>query len=176
MTVLLIVLGVFVLLFCAVALRGAPYVPTHASSLRVLFDELVPLTKDDLLVDIGSGDGIVLRAAARRGARALGYELNPVLVVISRLLAVKYGGRIKTQLSDFWGASFPAETTVVYTFGESRDIEKMYQKVVWEAARLNKRVRFVSYGFELKNVQPVAHKHAMNVYEVTPLQPAEAQV
>lgn len=176
MTTLLIVAGVLILLFGAVALRGAPYVPTHASSLRVLFDELVPLTKDDLLVDIGSGDGIVLRAAASHGARAFGYELNPVLVVISRVLGAKYGGRVKTQLADFWGASFPAGTTVVYTFGESRDIEKMYQKVVREAARLNTPLRFVSYGFELKNAQSIAHKHAMNVYEVTPLQPAEAQV
>ena len=176
MSALLIVAGVVIVLFCAVALRGAPYVPTHASSLNVLFDELAPLTKSDLLVDIGSGDGIVLRAAAKRGARAVGYELNPVLVVISRLLALRYGGRVETRLADFWRVKFPEGTTIVYTFGETRDIEKMYQKAVSEAERLGTPLRFVSYGFALKDVSPILSKHAMNVYEITPLQAAEAQV
>lgn len=167
--VFVIVLVVF-LLFSIVVFRGAPYIPTHPSSLNVLFDELVHVTRDDLLIDIGSGDGSVLRAAAKRGASALGYELNPLLVLATKLLSLKYGSRVKVRAADFWHVKFPAETTIVYTFGESRDIQRMYEKVAQEAARLQKSLCFVSYGFTVAGEEPIAQGHAMSVYRITPLQ------
>ena len=76
-----------VLLFGFVAFTGAPYVPSRRRDLQKAFDELYRLKKTDMLVDIGSGDGVVLREASRRGARAIGYELQPLLVLISRWLS-----------------------------------------------------------------------------------------
>ncbi len=168
MAVILAITGGVVLLFLITALRGAPYVPTHRSSLSILFDELLPVSEKDLVVDIGSGDGVVLRAAAQRGARALGYELNPVLVGISKALSIRYGMRVTIRFADFWLVEFPPETTVVYTFGETRDIVRMYQKVANEAVRLQKTIHFVSYAFTIDGVTPIRSKHAMNVYRVSP--------
>lgn len=170
MSVLIVVFSVVALLFILVVLRGAPYVPTHPSSLNVLFDELLEVSDKDLVIDIGSGDGSVLRAAAKRGAHGLGYEINPVLVVISKILSVRYGARVRVKIADFWYVTFPPETTIVYTFGESRDIERMYKKVADEAARLRKPLRFVSYGFTVDGVEPVRQAHAMSIYQVDPLQ------
>lgn len=161
---------VVLLVFCLTTLRGAPYVPTHSSALNVLFDELLDIGKDDLVIDIGSGDGTVLRAAARRGASALGYEINPFLVAVSRLLSYRHKHLIHIKLADFWQVKFPSKTTIVYTFGESRDIQKMYNKVQRESTRLAKPLRFVSYGFTIDGVEPLAKKAAMTIYQVTPLQ------
>ena len=158
-------------LFGFVVLRGAPYVPTKKRDLERAFDELYPIGKADVLVDIGSGDGVVLRQAARRGARAIGYELNPVLVVISKLLARPYGSLIKVRLADFWLTQLPADVTIVYTFGESRDIRKMYNKVVQEATRLHKTIYFMSYGFSVPTITPVARNKVAYLYEASPLQP-----
>lgn len=169
---LLIWIAVGILVFFGfVVLRGAPYVPTKKRDLERAFDELYPIGKTDVLVDIGSGDGVVLRQAAKRGARAVGYELNPILVLISKLLARPYGSLIKVRLVDFWLTQLPADVTIVYTFGESRDIGKMYNKVVQEATRLHKTIYFMSYGFSVPTIPPVARNKVAYLYEASPLQP-----
>ena len=62
------------------AFTGAPYVPSHRRDVARAFRELYSLDANDVLVDIGSGDGVVLRQASQRGARAVGYEIHPLLV------------------------------------------------------------------------------------------------
>lgn len=163
------------LLFGFVVFRGAPYVPSKKRDLEEALDSLVTLGKNDLLVDIGSGDGIVLRQAARRGAKAVGYELNPLLVLISNLLSRK-NPNVKTYLADFWNVSLPDETTVVYVFGESRDIVKMAAKVEREAARIKRPLWFISYGFQLPGREAVKRTGTHFLYRVEPLQPTKAQV
>lgn len=153
-----------ILVFGFVVFRGAPYVPSRKKELVRAFNELYPLDEYDVLIDIGSGDGVVLREAARQGARAIGYELNPILVLISRMLS-RHQPRIKTYLADFWFVQLPSETTVVYVFGESRDITKMASKVAQEAKRLNKPLAFISYGFAVPNIQHVKKVGAYYLYQ-----------
>src|SRR5690606_15669271 len=87
--------------FGFVAFRGAPYVPSHRKYARLALTKLYRLQPDDVLVDLGSGDGRILRLVSERGARAIGYELNPVLVVISRLLA-RGDKNQSIKLADMW--------------------------------------------------------------------------
>lgn len=56
------------------------------------------------LVDIGSGDGRIVIAAAKEGFPAVGYELNPWLVWYSRYRAWREGvhGSAKFYISDLW--------------------------------------------------------------------------
>lgn len=168
----LAVVGVFLL----TALVGAPYVPTQQRELAEAFDELRPLGKGDVVLDIGSGDGVVLRAAALRGAQAVGYELNPLLVVISRLRVRQVKPRPRVELRNLWAAQFPDDVTVVYTFGESRDITKLYRKVEQEATRLGRPLEFVSYGFAVPGVEPVRQHRAHFLYHVSPLHLEKPQV
>ncbi|MDB5186842.1 MAG: hypothetical protein JWM07_314 [Candidatus Saccharibacteria bacterium] len=162
-----------VVIFGFVVFRGAPYVPSRKKELAKAFDELYRLSAKDVLVDIGSGDGIVLREAAKRQARAIGYELNPVLVVISQMLSRRQP-LVETCLADFWFVRLPPETTVVYVFGESRDITKMAKKVADEAKRLKKTLAFISYGFVVPGQTPVKKVGAYYLYRFTPLQTDEA--
>lgn len=143
---------VIVLIFLGVVLRGAPYLPSHRSDLKQAFSELYPIGKSDVLVDIGSGDGVVLRLAASHGAKAIGYEINPILVLVSRLLCVNLP-HAQTRWRDFWQTSLPSEVTVVYVFGESRYIKKMAQYVKDEAGRLQKPICLISYGFEVPGLK-----------------------
>lgn len=172
----LVLIGSVIVLFGFVVFRGAPYVPSKRNVLDRTFRELYPLGEDDLLVDIGSGDGVVLRAAAARGARAVGYELNPLLVWLSRFLSRRYSDSVRVKLADFWHVSVPDETTIVYTFGESRDIKKMYAKVATEATRLGRPLYFMSYGFAVPDVLAAAHNASCFLYKVEPLQVKKAQV
>lgn len=166
----LVLLGGFMVAF------GAPYVPTKPKELRRLFDELYEVRPEDCLVDIGSGDGVVLREFMRRGGRrAIGYEINPILVLISNFISRRDPG-IKTHLANFWRIEFPSDTTIVYIFGDARDIRRMQRKIQAEATRLGRSLHVISYGFQLPDQKPVKHRGAHFLYTVAPLQGKKAQV
>lgn len=158
-----------VMLFGFVVFFGAPYVPSKRSEVKRAFTELYPLGENDLLVDIGSGDGVVLRQTAARGAKAVGYEINPLLVFISRWLS-RSSSKVTVYLASFWRAEFPAETTVVYVFGDSRDIAKMTRKVEEEAARLGRSLYFISYAIAVPGRMPEKQVGAHYLYKLEPLQ------
>ena len=60
----------------------APYYPTPDSVIERML-ELAHVDASTVLYDLGCGDGRVLCAAARRGAKGVGYELDPILVAQS---------------------------------------------------------------------------------------------
>ena len=79
------------LLFCFVfylmlqSLFGVPYVPSSAKQVRAALAQLD--LKGKKFVDLGSGDGMVVLSAAHLGADAHGVEINPILVLASKLRA-----------------------------------------------------------------------------------------
>lgn len=161
-----------VFFFGLVVFRGAPYVPTKKRPLQNAFNNLYRLSSKDLLVDIGSGDGLVLREAASKGARAVGYELNPLLVIISWILS--RNSLITIHLADYQKAVFPKETTIVYTFGDSRDIARMYAKTVQTALNLKKDLYFMSFAFSVPDVPYLKHDGQFYLYKIKYLHASEA--
>ncbi len=59
--------------------------------------EMAKVTPADFVIDLGSGDGRNVIAAAKLGARALGVEYNPDMVALSRRLAQEAGVADKAQ-------------------------------------------------------------------------------
>lgn len=167
MTFLLWSLGIILAVFLLTVFRGAPYVPSRSRDIERAFDELYPLKNTDTLVDIGSGDGRVCLDAAKRGARAIGYEINPFLVLLSRWRA-RGMSRVKFLLADFWSVELPSGVTVVYTFGDARDIQKMADWVAAQADRLSKPIHFLSYAFEVQGRTPLKRNSIYFLYEIKP--------
>lgn len=167
--------AVLVLLFGVVAFRGAPYVPSRKRYLKEAFIKLYPLGPSDTLVDLGSGGGVVLREASNMGARSVGYEINPILVLVSRFLSRKQK-RVSVRLTDMWLAKFPSDVTVVYIFGVERDMQKVVNLVQKEATRLQRILYLISYGNEVKGIFASKHVGAYHLYVFNPLQPLKAQV
>lgn len=157
-----------VLLFGFVVFRGAPYVPSHRKDVAKAFDDLYKVGSKDTVIDIGSGDGVILRMAAKRGARAVGYELNPALVMISRFLS-RRDKNVQTYLSDFWFAKLPQDTTLVYVFAVERDIKKLAAKLQVEADRLGHSFYVISYGSAFTEPAPVRTLRAHHLFEFRPL-------
>lgn len=160
-----------ILIFGLVVARGAPYVPSHRRFVRLAFTKLYKLSSKDVVVDLGSGDGLVLRIAAEKASRAIGYELNPILVAISKVLAWN-NHRIETKIADFWLVDLPPETTVIYVFAVTRDITKLERKLQESVDLWGHSVSVVTYGAQLKNKQPVEilHAHSLYVFDPQPLQ------
>lgn len=154
---------------------GAPYVPVRIKHLRLAFDELYQLKESDLLLDLGSGDGKVLREVARRGASAVGYELNPLLVLISACLGLKVPHQ-HTQLANIWTSPFPQDTTIVYIFSDSRDIRRMERRIRHESQRLGRSLYVLSYGFTLPGFDVIGEAGVHTLYKTRALQTKKPQV
>jgi SAM-dependent methyltransferase len=154
---------------------GAPYVPAKLRHVRLAFDELYPISPDDVLVDLGSGDGKVLREVSRRGGRAVGVELNPILAAVSRLMS-RADKAVSVRLGSMWLMPFPADTTVVYIFGTSRDIGRIERKISKESARLKRPLYVLSYGFKLPHARLVKQNSMHHLYKITPLQSKKHKV
>src|SRR5690606_32025475 len=77
--------------------------------------EMAKVTPKDFVVDLGSGDGRTVIAAARDfGARALGVEYNPKMVELSRRSAAAAGvaERARFQRADIFAFDFSRATVV----------------------------------------------------------------
>ena len=68
-----------------------PYVPTPYEVVEKML-EMAQVKKGDVVYDLGSGDGrIVIAAVKKYGVRAVGFEINPERVKLSRELIKKEG-------------------------------------------------------------------------------------
>ena len=87
--------------------KDVVWVPTPEPMVEKMLD-LAGVTPQDFVVDLGSGDGRNVIAAAKRGARALGVEYNPDMVDLSKRNAEKAGVGDKAQFvkGDMYEADF----------------------------------------------------------------------
>lgn len=146
--------------FAIVLLFGAPYVPTLKSQqLDAL--SLLQLKPGQTLLELGSGDGRMLRAAAKQGIYAVGYELNPILVLISYIVCFKYRTHIRIHWGSFWSAKWPT-TDGIYVFLHTRFMSRLDKKIIQECNRKN--VKVVSYAFEIPGKPISKTKDALYLY------------
>jgi SAM-dependent methyltransferase len=96
--------------------KDVVWVPTSPELVEKMLD-LAKVTPKDYVIDLGSGDGRNVIAAAKRGARALGVEFNPDMVALSRRLAAEAGVADKATFvqGDMFEADF-SEATVMAMF------------------------------------------------------------
>lgn len=173
MTIIVATIIFLTIAFGFVVFWGAPYVPSHRREAEKAFEVLWPLSKKDLLVDLGSGDGVILRLAARKGAKAIGYELNPLLVLLSRLLSRRFS-IVEVHTANFWQRHLPKKTTVVYVFSVTRDMAKLEAKLQAEANYQGRAFQLVLYAMKLPTKKPAGIHRAHTLYMFTPLHSPEA--
>ena len=147
-------------LFGFVLFYGAPYLPTLRRQSEAALD-LLDLKKGQTLYELGCGDGRVLKLAARRGLKAVGYELNPLLVAAAWLNTLRYRRRVKVIWGNFWNADLkPADG--IYVFLLDRFMEKLDGKLRRDAAAGTK---VASYAFEIPGKKPSKQKAGVFLYK-----------
>ena len=70
--------------------KDVVWVPTPQVLVEKMLD-MAKVTPQDLVIDLGSGDGRTVITAAKRGANAIGVEYNPDMVALSQRNAAKEG-------------------------------------------------------------------------------------
>jgi SAM-dependent methyltransferase len=120
LTIIFIILNLlFALLIFFLTLAfitGAPFVPStgKVTAKMIEFGGIKPGMK---VYDLGSGDGRLLFAAARLGATAVGFEINPFLVFLTRIriLLSPYRKSVKVCWKNFWTADI-CDADVIFVY------------------------------------------------------------
>lgn len=152
-------LFVVILCFGFVILFGAPYLPTLKKQKAIALD-LLSLKPGQTMLELGSGDGRVMKAAAERGIYSIGYELNPILVIISWVVTIKYRDKIKIKWGNYWTKNWQ-EADGVYIFLHTDYMKKLDKKM----ANTGKKMKLVSVTYKIPNKKPVKVKNGVFLYQ-----------
>ena len=155
----LLAIGV-VLIFSFVILFGAPFLPTLKARTSDALD-LLDLMPGQTLLELGSGDGRILRAAAERGIHAIGYELNPLLALWSILRSWKYRRLIRVHWGNYWHKNWPS-TDGIYVFLLNPYMKKLDTKIIQTYPE--KRLKVVSFAFEIPGKSVTQTKNGLFLY------------
>jgi 16S rRNA A1518/A1519 N6-dimethyltransferase RsmA/KsgA/DIM1 with predicted DNA glycosylase/AP lyase activity len=156
---LLVISAGIILLFGFVVLRGAPYLPTMTSKIEVSLD-LLNLVPGEVLLELGSGDGSVLIAAAKRGLKGVGYELNPLLVIVSKIRCRKYKN-VDIIWGDYWQKQWP-DSDGLFVFLLDKYMKKLDNKVIQYKSETP--YRLVSNTFEIPGKTPSKSVDGIHLY------------
>ena len=129
-----------------------PYVQTPAPVVEAML-ALAEVGPDDVVYDLGAGDGRIVIAAARwRGARGVGIEIDPDLVRQARLAAERAGlaDRVRFETRDLFTADLRAATVV--TLYLSPDLNARLRPRL--LAELRPGARIVSHQFPMADWTP----------------------
>ena len=150
-TLVLIVLVLTIGGFAVGGIAGAPWVPTFRKDIHALLDDC-GLKKSGKLIELGCGDGRLVKAAAKRGIQVTGYEINPLLFLFAWARNLGYPNA-HVRLGNFWNKDW-SQADAVITFLIPRSMGKIEAKAEKE---LKPDSRLISYVFPLPNKKP-AHK------------------
>jgi precorrin-6B methylase 2 len=152
-------LGIWVLWTSVI---GAPWVPTSRARVRKIL-ELAQVTENDVVMDLGSGDGrIPIIAAKEYGARSIGIEIDPLRVFWSRMAIRRRGLKSKAKVirGNFFSQNL-ADATVV-TIYQTTDVNKQLKEKL--STELKPGTRVVSNSFEFVGWTPKSTTKKPDLY------------
>ena len=130
---------------------NAPYIPTSEAIVDRML-ELAEVGPDDVVYDLGCGDGRILVTAAKRyGCRCFGFDINPDRVAEARENA-NLGGveqLVTIEQKDILTLDL-SEATVVTMYL----LPKLNAKLIPQLDKLRPGARVVSHAFEIEGLVP----------------------
>ena len=130
--------------------KDVVWVPTPPELVDKMLD-MAKVTPQDVVIDLGSGDGRNVIAAAKRGAHAFGFEYNPDMVALSRRLAKEAGvaDRATFIQGDMYEADI-SKATVLALFLLPSNLDKLAPKFL----ALKPGTRIVNNTFNVTGWEP----------------------
>lgn len=155
---LLLITGVFIFLACLFVLIGniiinlytrVPYAPTPKNTIEKILD-LIHVRPGERLYDLGAGDGRVLFAAEKRGARARGFELSPFSYIRTAVKIKLTQSRAQIFFKNFFFADL-GDADIIFCFLVGAVMLKLEKKLQKE---LKPGAMVISYGFSFPGWKP----------------------
>lgn len=115
--------------FAVTVFFGAPFIPSFPKAVETIL-KLSNAGKGDKVIDLGSGDGRILIAFAKEGTSANGWEINPIMVLWSRIKIRNSGvsNLAHVHFGNFWTTDF-SKYDVAVVYGVSGIMKKLEFKI-----------------------------------------------
>lgn len=155
----------FFLFLCLSFVTGGPFVPSSKRAVEAMI-KLAEFSPGQTVIDVGSGDGRVLFAAAKAGAFTVGIEINPYLVLYTRFRAFfrPYRGRITVLWKNLWKADL-SKADVVFVYLIPWRMEDLAEKLETE---LRPGTMVISHSFifpqwKILRSDPIHHIYVYSI-------------
>ena len=181
-TILLLTVIIAAFFFLLDTFLELPYVPARSDKVLTII-KLANIKSGDIAIDLGSGDGRLLFAAAKEGAHAIGYEINPFLVLLTRIKAQLLhlrgggiappqrgkghlgGGQISVKRQNLWQADLK-DADVIFVYGRQKTMQK-FQDFVYKNARRGTRIIVNSdLTIPFPTKKPLKSKNGLFLYKI----------
>lgn len=142
------------------AFTGAPWVPTGKKTVQSML-EIANVGAGDVVFDLGSGDGRIIFAAARKGAKAIGIDINPLWIFWCRMMSLFYSFKdnVKFLHGNFFDHDLSnASVITMYLLQETN--ERIQNKLDSE---LEIGARVVSHVFTFPGWTPIREDKKTNI-------------
>jgi len=148
------------------ALHGLPPVPTKPERIRKAL-KLANLQPNEVLYDLGAGDGRVLLLAAREfGTKAIGIEVGPIQCawIWLRAIASGFGNQVQVKWANFYKADLH-DADVVFVYATSKEVLKLAPHL---EKQMKKGARVVSISADFPDWEPSAldNRELIFIYEM----------
>lgn len=181
LSIVLVIVSVLILfvlllfLFLAIdVFLDLPYVATKREKIETII-KLAQIKKAlgpeknrrrETVVDLGSGDGRLLLAAAQKGAISIGYEINPFLIFLTRL-RTRFGSAqvrdlISVKKQNLWKADLKV-ADIIFVYGRKKTMQK-FEDFVYKNAR--KRTRIIVNTNKFPSKRPVKSENGIFLYRI----------
>ena len=160
LSALIFLAAIFGIILYAMAF-GAPYAALAQNRIDTI-KELLKLKKGQKMVDLGSGDGRIVIAFARLGIESHGYEINPVLVMVSRLKIRRAGLEKKAfiHFKDFWVTNL-GDFDGVTLYGIAHIMKRLENKLKKE---LRPGSKIATNYFKFPSLKPIHMRNNVSLY------------
>ena len=132
------------------------YVPTPRKVVEEML-RMAELKPDDVVYDLGCGDGrIVIAAAQLRGVKAVGYDIDPERVKEARanVRAAGVEHLVRIEQADVFTLDLTGATVITLYLLPQLNVRLMPQ-----LARLRAGARILSHNFDMRGAKPVEVRH-----------------
>lgn len=158
-----IVLAFFAML--APGLWGAfttgPYVPSGKKRRESML-RLAKLQPDDVVYELGCGDGTLIFTAAKNVQKAVGYEISIPLVCFCWLRKFFTRSRAEVRLASIWSQNYQ-DADILFCYLMPNAMERLY-KEIWPTLKPGTRV--ITHAFKIHPLDPIAKEEGVYVYQV----------
>lgn len=139
--------------------KGAPYIPSDYKTVQNML-KMAKICPGETVIDLGCGDGRLVRAAHILGAKALGYEMSIIPYLLARWLSRKRG---EIYYRNLWNVDL-RQADVIFWYQVPRS-ESKFMTTIWPQLKIGCRV--IVNTFPFKSLKPNHQNGTVYLYYKT---------
>ena len=142
------------------AFTSGPFVPSSRKRHKTML-ELADLNKNDIVYDLGCGDGRLVFRSAEFCKKAIGYELSIPLYIFGKIRQIFNKKNATIKYGNIWRQNYD-DATVIFCYLLPKAMKQFY-KEVWP--KLKPGTKVISNAFEIHEIKPAQKEDKVYLYK-----------